>query len=76
MILKGEDIEGEEDQLDELGRIIVKAWIGDPIKEDEIGKFNVLIQEDTMRRAWGKALQQFRLNGKFVMLEQGYENMV
>ena len=42
---------------------------------DNVFKFDEIIKNKTVMKAWVIAFQQYRLSGKFILNEEGYNNM-
>eukprot|EP01017_Pseudomicrothorax_dubius_P027222 TRINITY_DN3108_c0_g1_i3.p1 TRINITY_DN3108_c0_g1~~TRINITY_DN3108_c0_g1_i3.p1 ORF type:complete len:374 (-),score=74.65 TRINITY_DN3108_c0_g1_i3:24-1145(-) len=70
--------EWDNDQLNKIGKftlIMNDAWNGSLVTDGELEKFEKLMAESVHRRFLVMALQQYRLSGKLVLSDSGYENM-
>jgi hypothetical protein len=66
----------EKDNLKFISSLFNSSWKGDVVPQSDLKKFEELLKTKMYLKCWVYAFQQYRLSGKFILSDEGYNNIV
>jgi len=75
-IMPAEQAQELDQRINFISRLVDMTWRGKNVETEELKTFHQMLGEKQTRKIFTIAMQQYRLCGKFILSEEGFNNIV
>jgi len=75
-IMPAEQVQELDQRINFISRLVDMTWRGKTVETEELKTFHQMLGERLTRKIFTIAMQQYRICGKFVLSDNGFNNII